>query len=224
MPPRPRVVVACPDLVESELLSEWLSEDQEPLAVRVLQGAIHQVQTRQAHLVVSDARFALDDNFLAVCRGGGAPTPLIIVGDPGPAAEAAAQRHGAFFVARPVDRDLLMCSVAMALAEARPVRRSPRINVARFEAVADGIAVALLDVANEGLRLEIPRGQRTALPPYFTVRVPLVGVSVAVQRVWVSAPGASATAHAWCGGALADNAARQEQKWRSFVSMIPRAQ
>jgi hypothetical protein len=218
------VVVACADRVESELLSEWLSQEQEPLAVRGLQGAIQQIQTRQAHLVVSDAGFALDDKFLAVCLGGGAPTPLIIVGDPGPAAEAAAQRHGAFFVARPVDRDLLMCSVAMAMADARPVRRSPRITVGRFEAVADGIQVALLDVANEGLRLEVPRGRRTALPPYFTVGVPLVGLSVAVQRIWVCAPGASVNAHSWCGGALADNAARQEQKWRSFVSMIPRAQ
>ena len=224
MPPRPRVVVASPDRVESELLSEWLSEEHEPLPVRVLQGAIHQVQSRQAHVMVADARFAFDDKFLAVCRGGGAPTPLIIVGDPGAAAESAAQRHGAFFVARPVDRAMLMCSVAMAMADARPVRRSPRINVARFEAMADGIPVALLDVANEGLRLEIPRGPRTALPPFFTVRVPLVGVSVAVQRIWVRAPGQQVAAHSWCGGALADNAARQEQKWRTFVSMIPRAQ
>ncbi|HEX6973274.1 MAG TPA: hypothetical protein VF147_02670, partial [Vicinamibacterales bacterium] len=140
------------------------------------------------------------------------------------AVEAAAQRNGAYFVSRPIDRDLLMCSVAMAMSEARPIRRSPRITVARFEAVADGIPVALLDVANEGLRLEIPRGQRTNLPPYFTVRVPLVGVAVAVQRIWVRAPGASpAAAHSWCGGALADNVARQEQKWRNFVSMIPRA-
>jgi hypothetical protein len=40
----------------------------------------------------------------------------------------------------------------------------------------------------------------------------------------VRAPGQPAAAHSWCGGALADNAARQEQKWRTFVSMIPRAQ
>lgn len=94
--------------------------------------------------------------------------------------------------------------------------------MARFEAVADGIPVALLDVANEGMRLEIARGRRAALPPFFNLRVPLIGLSLVVQRVWVKAPGAQAAAHTWCGGALAENAARHEQKWRSFVEMIPR--
>lgn len=219
---RPRVVVACPDRVESELLMEWLFAGHDPLPTRQLQGAIHQVQARQAHLVVADARFAFDDVFLSICRGGGAPTPLVIIGDPSPAAEAAAQRHGAFYVVRPVNRDLLLCSVGMALVDARPVRRSPRIAVGRFDAMADGIPVSLLDVANEGLRLELSRGRRSALPPFFTVRVPLVGLSLVVQRVWVSAAQQPA-AHTWCGGALAENAARQVQKWRNFVQMVPRS-
>lgn len=67
--------------------------------------------------------------------------------------------------------------------------------MARFEAVADGIPVALLDVANEGMRLEIARGRRAALPPFFNLRVPLIGLSLVVQRVWVKAPGAQAAAH-----------------------------
>jgi hypothetical protein len=219
---RPRVVVACPDLVESELLTEWLSDAHDPFPTRLLQGAVHQVLTRQAHLVVADARFAFDEAFLSICRGGGAPTPLVVVGDPSAAKEAAAQRHGAFYVVRPVNRDLLLCSVGMALVDARPVRRSPRIAVARLEALADGVAVSLVDVANEGMRLEVSRGRRSALPPFFTVRVPLVGLSLVVQRIWVSAPNDPAAAHTWCGGALAENAARQVQKWRTFVEMVPR--
>ncbi len=220
---RPRVVVASPDRMESERLCEWLSEEHEPVPTRRLQGAIQQVQARQAHLVVADACFAFDPGFLSVCRGGGAPTPLVVVGDPSPARDAAAQRHGAFYVVRPIERDLLLCSVAMGLVDARPVRRSPRFPVARFAATADGIPVSLLDVANEGLRLEIPHGQRAVLPPFFTVRVPMIGVSIGVQRIWMSAPKSQTTAHAWCGSALADNATSQVQKWRNFVQIIPRS-
>ncbi len=220
---RPRVIVACPDRTESERLCEWLSEEHEPFPTRLLQGAIQQVQAHQAHMVVADASVAFDEGFLSVCRGSGARTPLVIVGDPSPAREAAAQRHGAFYVERPVDRDMLLCNVAMALVDARPVRRSPRFAVARFEASADGIPVSLLDVANEGLRLEIPQGRRAVLPPFFTVRVPLIGVSIGVQRIWVGAPGARSAAHAWCGSALADNAMTQVLKWRNFVQMVPRA-
>ena len=219
---RPRVVVACPDLLESELLVEWLSDGHDPFPTRLLQGAVHQVQSRQAHLVVADARFAFDDGLLSICRGGSAPTPLVVVGDASAAREAAAERHGAFYVVRPVSRELLMCSVAMALVDARPVRRSPRIAVPRLEATADGIAASLLDVANEGLRIEISRGRRSALPPFFTLRVPMVGLSLVVQRIWMSAAADQAAAHTWCGGALADNAAGQVQKWRAFVGMVPR--
>lgn len=223
MGPRPRVVVACPDLVESEVISEWLSEEHEPVPARLLPSALHQVQTRQAHLVVADARIAFDDTFLSTCRGGGAPTPLVVIGDSNPSAEAAAQRRGAFYVVRPVDREMLLCSVGMALVDARPVRRSPRITVGRLEATADGIPVALLDVANEGVRLEIPRGERSTLPPFFTVRVPMIGVSIAVQRIWVSTPGHLSSAQTWCGGALVGNPAHREQKWRKFVEMVPRS-
>jgi hypothetical protein len=55
------------------------------------------------------------------------------------------------------------------------------------------------------------------------VRVPLVGVSIAVQRIWVSASGPHASAPTWCGGALSGNPTRHEQKWRTFVEMVPRS-
>ena len=221
---RPHIVVASPDRAESELLIEWLAYEHDPFLTRLLQGAVHQVQARQPHLIVADARFAFDDAFLAVCRGGGAATPLVVVGDPSSASEAAAQRHGAFYVTRPVDRDMLLCSVAMALADARSLRRSPRKAVGRVEAMADGVATSLLDVSNEGMRLEMSRGRRSALPPFFTVRVPMVGMSLVVQRIWVSAAGQQhPAAHSWFGGALAENAARDVQKWRNFVDLVPRS-
>lgn len=218
----PRVVVAVPDRVECELLIEWLSAGHDLVPTRLIQGAIHQLRTRQPHLVVADARFAFDEAFLLICRGGGSATPLVVIGDPSAAVEAAAQRHGAFYVARPIDRDLLLCTVAMALADARPLRRSPRKPVARFDAVVDGTPMSLLDVSNEGLRLEVPAARRSSLRPLFTVRVPLFGVSVVVRRIWVSMPG-SAASHGWCGGALEEQTAREVQKWRRFVDVVPRS-
>ncbi len=217
---RPRVVVASPDPVESQLLTEWLSEEYDLSAARLLAGAVHQVRLRQPQLVVADARFVLGEALLSICRGHGAATPLVVVGDPNPVAEAAAERHGAYYVRRPVDPETLLCTAAMALMDSRPVRRSPRKPVARFEALAEGHPCSLIDVSNEGMRLGIPRGGRSALPPYFTVRVPLVGLTLVVQRIWLGAP-ASNAAITWCGGALAQNGVREDRNWRRFVDLIP---
>jgi hypothetical protein len=224
MEPRPRVIVAFPDAVECQLLSELLSEGHEPIPAREVAAAVHHVQTRQPHLVVADAAFAFDDAMLTMCRGRGAPTPLVVIGDPNRAAETAAERHGAFYVRRPVDADVLLCTVAMALIDNRPTRRSQRKAVARFEAMAEGFRCALIDVSNEGLRLAIPRGGRSAPPPFFSLRVPKVGVTLVVQRIWLAAPAHQSDALCtWCGGALAENGAREEQKWRSFVDLVPRS-
>jgi hypothetical protein len=219
---RPRVVVAFPDVVESQLLAEWLSEEHDPSAARLLAAAVHQIRSRQPQLVVADARFVVGEALLSICRGHGAATPLVVVGDPNPAAEAAAERHGAYYLRRPVDRETLLCTAAMALVDSRPVRRSPRKPVARFEALAEGHPCSLIDVSNEGMRLAIPRGSRSALPPFFTVRVPLVGLTLLVQRIWLAAPSPDA-AFTWCGGALAQNGAREDRSWRRFVDLIPRS-
>ena len=222
MDSRTRVLVASPDPVECEMLSGWLAEQHDPLPQRVLAGVVHHLQSRRFDLMVADAGFAFDAKLLAICRGA-TRTPLVVVGAPNAAAEAAAARHGAFYVPRPVDREILLCAAAMALVDERPVRRSPRKPVARLEAMADGVPSVLVDVSNEGLRLEILRG-RVALPPFFTVRVPLVGLSVHVQRIWSSALAPHGNGgHTWCGGALAENEAGQERNWRRFVDLVPRS-
>ena len=80
----------------------------------------------------------------------------------------------------------------------------------------------IVDVSNEGLRLELPREKVSAPPPYFSVRVPLMGIAVTVQRVWVkSAPGQERMPVLWCGAALSGNRPAVEQGWRAFVEMIP---
>jgi hypothetical protein len=219
----PRVVLISADPVESRLLSEWLAQDHDAVPALALEAGLHHAQTRPPNLVVADARFAFDEALLSICRAG-AGAPLVVIGDPDRAAEALAERRKAFYVRRPIDREMLLCSVAMALADGPPVRRSPRKAVARFEAQVQGTAAALIDVSDEGLRLEVPPGRQSVLTPYFTMRVPDFGLTVVVQRIWLAAPRhLPSPAHTWCGAALAGNAASEERKWRKFVDLLPRS-
>jgi hypothetical protein len=64
------------------------------------------------------------------------------------------------------------------------------------------------------------RDKRLALPPYFTVRVPLVGVAVTVQRMWTQSSSRPDSA-IWYGGALAQNRSNITQAWRAFVDNVP---
>jgi hypothetical protein len=123
-----------------------------------------------------------------------------------------------------VDRELLMCMLGMALLDDRPMRRSERKVVPRFEAYVEGAPASLLDVSREGMRLEMQPGRRRALPPVFRVRLPLIGIGLTVQRVWLSAaPGWAVMGSTWCGGTLYDNAMRVEQRWRHFVDVVPQS-
>ena len=86
----------------------------------------------------------------------------------------------------------------------------------------DGVPSHIIDVSTEGLRLEMPRQRLSIPPPYFNVRLPLMGITVTVQRMWArSSPGQERTPIIWCGGALSANRPGAEQGWRAFVNMIP---
>ena len=61
----------------------------------------------------------------------------------------------------------------------------------------DGVSSKVVDVSAEGVRLEITGASPSALPPYFTLRVPGFGVAAKVKRVWVAMP---AQGSMWCGG------------------------
>jgi hypothetical protein len=126
------------------------------------------------------------------------------------------------FVARPVDRATFVCSVSMALVDGRTPRRSPRKAVGRCAVTVDGVPSYLIDVSNEGLRLDLPRQGGHSPAPLFVVHVPVLGVALSVQRVWVSSPPPSVrSASAWCGATLARNSMRSEHSWRAFVASIP---
>lgn len=211
---RPRVVVALRDRVEAATVARWLEAkgfEPVPQTGAGLDGT---------DLLIADAGVATLSGQRRAEQAGSARIPTILV------AAAASELRGPsadgqpMYLARPLDRATLMCFVMMALLDRRPERRSVRKPVHHTEAYVNGLPVRIVDVSNEGLCLATPPDRSALLPPTFKVRVPMMGVSVAVQRVWGrrATPGASTT---WYGGALTQNPRAAEQGWKVFVDMIP---
>jgi CheY-like chemotaxis protein len=217
---RPRILVASAERAEREAICDWLlSEGIDTVPARALPGALRQMEGAAFDAIIAGVEFAFSEQVKVTRSARQTRAPIIaLIADP--AGQAAAERAGYLSTNRPIDRDMLMCSVTMALSESRPPRRSVRKAVAMIEAIAEGIPASLVDVSNEGLRLHLRRGHRP-LPPVFSVRIPLVGLVLRVQRCWTgtSAPGAPAVSI--CGAALHDNAAAREQGWRRFVDVVP---
>jgi hypothetical protein len=221
MAQRPRIVIAVPDLTEGASVADWLSDEGFDCVRRpTVRSAADEMQARAFDLLVADAAFAFSGGLHKVGRNRNPSTPTVVIGDVLAAEQCEAVRW-AMHVARPVDRPLLICTVSMAIMDGRPHRRSMR-KVVKFSAVVNGVPAQIIDVSKEGVRLEMPRDRRAVPPPYFTVRVPIVGVGVHVQRMWARPWRSNGRADVtWCGGALAGNPSRAEDGWRSFVDTIP---
>ncbi len=177
---RPRVVIASPYLAESEMMADWLSSDGcDPIRTSNCADAMTVVQAVRFDLLIVDSTFAFRDGLDAATRKQrrNPQTPTVVMGE-SKAEQVQADQKGAMYLGRPVDRATLQCTVSMALMEERPVRRSPRKPVNRIPAVVDGVPSHILDVSPEGLRIEIPRDRLSSLAPYFSVRVPTIGVSL----------------------------------------------
>ena len=124
-------------------------------------------------------------------------------------------------VGRPLDRAIFLCTVSMAILQSRPTRRSERRIANRLEAIANGVPSHIIDASHHGVQLQIPGTALSALPPHFSVRLPLMGVSVAVERVWARATTGRAVPGISCGAVLAANRPATEQRWRGFVDTLP---
>jgi hypothetical protein len=222
---RPRIVVASPHVAECNFVSDWLTtEGFEPVRVSNLSRAAEELKERSFDLLVVDAGFAFrhDVQAVNVVRARNPQTPIVVIGDPDAASESQAAARGAMFLARPVDRALLVCTVSMAVMESRPVRRSERKRV-WLDAVVEGVPSHIIDVSKEGLRLEIPRIKNAPPPPVFNVGVPMLGVALTVRRLWTCTPPRSLGVAAWYGGELSTNSRKVEMAWLTLVDAMPRS-
>ncbi len=218
---RPRVVVALQDRAECAAVADWLTaKGFEPLPRSGVRAAIDEMDAQPFDLLITDAGFAVQDGLRKAERARNTRIPVILIGNAIEEPKGHAVNGQAMFLARPLDQAMTMCFVLMAILDHRPERRSVRKPVSHFDAYVNGLPVRIVDVSNEGLCIVTPPDRSSLLPPSFNVRIPLVGVSVAVQRVWGrrAKPGASTT---WYGGRLTQNLPANEQGWRSFVDTVP---
>ncbi len=222
MSDRPRVILAIPDFRECTALSDWLLEDGlEPVRRPTAGAALEEMRARPFDLLIADADLAFNHGLRAGGRMRHPGIPTLVVGDADAGRRCQSAGQWAMFVERPVDRAMVSCTVSMAILDARPARQSARKPISGFNAFVNGVPSHILDISNEGVRLAVPGERRWAPPPYFSVRISMVGVAVMVQRMWALPPGTDRLAATTCGGALASNRPAAEQAWRAFVEAVP---
>jgi hypothetical protein len=215
---RPRILLALPDPAEAAQIADWLTMDGiEPVPLGSLAAAIDEVESRPFDALIADSQFVFEGQLHVVASTCNPRAAIVAVG--GADAALLADRFGTYHLDRPVDRPLLLCIITMAILEGRPARRSQRKHTPRFDAVVDGARGFVIDVSNEGLRVEIPR--RFAPAPQFGLRIPLVDIALTVRRVWVATPGVEHATSAWCGVELFEPHPRAEENWRAFVETVP---
>ena len=220
---RTKVAVASRARAERAAITEWLdSGGYQALQVVDPSAPVRDLEALGFELLILDAELLSVGSLMHVARYRATPRPVIVVGEADPDLEIEAERRGASYLVRPLDRGGVLFAVTLALAEGRPTRRSERKPLPRVPAAVDGVASRIVDVSYEGVRVELPARERSALPPLFTLRVPLLNVALLVQRIWVcSSSEADASGMLWCGGALARNPQRAEIAWRSLVDHGP---
>ena len=225
MASRARIVVASPHAIEAATIADWLASDGfEPVRITTLDRLMEEVRDRAFDALVADRTLACrpGHQLIGAVRARNARTPIVVVGDADPAAESQAVSRGAIYLTRPLDRVSFTCMVSMAVMETRPERRSLRKRVSRLDAIVEGIPSHIVDVSNEGLRLEVPRTRRVSPPPpVFSVRVSMLGVTVLVKRMWTSnLPDASREA-VWYGAEVSSNSPRIMLAWHRLVDTVP---
>jgi hypothetical protein len=218
---RQQVIVATSEPDEGEALAAWLNaEGFEPLSKRTSASAGDAITSHPFDLAVLDASFVLDGGLRAFGLARFRETPVIVLGDAADGTACAPFGAQIMFLERPIDRATFICTVTMALMEARPDRRWPRRPIRPFEASVNGEKSYIIDVSREGVRLEMPRGRRM-IAPQFALRIPLIGVGVSVHRVWVRVPPPDENGGLmWCGGQLGKNTVLADQAWHRFIDTV----
>lgn len=213
-----RIGLVCPIAGERAAFSEWLNlAGYTPVTMTNIETVARDIATRPVQALIADVSLVSASDLPRIVKMLGPNRPLMLVGHPKDAIEDVPR--DAAWIPRPVNREGFQLSVALALAEGRPARRSPRKHVPRLLSTVDGVASKLVDVSAEGVRLEIPGATPATLPPFFILKVPSFGVAASVKRVWVATPGAESV---WCGGIIERQADKTATlPWNAFVLKAP---
>lgn len=218
MPSTPRVGVACPRTGERAAICDWLrAAGCEPVLLVDACLVTTEVTGPPLLLVVADASL-LTPHFLIALRRGDPHRPILAIGDADDPNEAMLRRKDVQFHVRPLDEQALMLAVGLAQVEGRSQRRSERRVVPRLASTVEGEGAVILDVSNEGLRLEVatPAAARR-LAPQFVVHVPVLRMAVPVQRVWVKSAPTGPTRTVQCGASLLATDERTIVAWKRLA-------
>ena len=212
-----RIGVACPIPGERAAFLEWLKlAGYEPVPMISLDTLPKELTARPLEALIADVKLVSKADLPKLVKTLGPNRALILTGAHKDAIEDVPK--DATWMDRPVTRDVFLLSVALGLAEGRPSRRSPRRLVPALTSSIDGIDSRVMDISMEGVRLEIKGTPPSALPPFFTLRVPGFGVAAKVKRVWVATP---AQGEVWCGGIVEKPSANQLATWKNFMANAP---
>lgn len=213
-----RIGVACPLPGERAAFLDWLgSAGYDPTPMISIETVVRDLPSRPIEALIADVSLVSANDLPRIVKMLGPNRPLVLVGNPREAIEDVPR--DATWIDRPVTRDTFLLSIALALAEGRPARRSPRKLVPRLLAAVDGVTSKVVDVSSEGVRLEIPGATPAVLPPYFILKVPAFGVAAKVKRVWVATPTQGSM---WCGGIIERAGDRSSgTPWQHFVASAP---
>jgi hypothetical protein len=213
-----KIGVACPIPGERAAFIDWLnSAGYQAVPMLSLESVAREMSANPFEALIADAALITAADLPRIVKMVGANRPIILVGNPDQRIEEVPR--DATWMPRPVTKDFFTLSIALALAEGRPARRSPRTVVSRLLSTVDGMSAKIVDVSSEGVRLEIPGASTSGLPPFFQLKVPAFGVIAKVKRVWVSQPGPS---HTWCGGIIERPAEKNaKMPWPVFVKTAP---
>lgn len=219
----PRIGLACPSPGERAAFIEWCTYGKfHPLPMLDADSIVREMMIGGFEALVIDADLAVSGETPGVLRSLGRNRPLIVISDAGSRSGGDLGRRDATVLTRPITRDTLLLSITLALAEGRPARRSPRRLVSRLQAFVDGAPAKVIDVSNEGIRLELPERYRSTLPPFFSVKVPTFNVTVTGKRVWLNnGLGAAERDAFWCGVRLERNHERATAAWQTLVENAP---
>ena len=215
-----KIGVACPIPGERAAFGEWLNHaGYEPVSIFSIDTIARELPHKPIEALIADVSLVSAADLPRVVRTLGPNRPLILVGHQKDAIEEVPR--DASWMERPVSPENFQLSVALALAEGRPARRSPRKLVPKLLASVDGVNSKVVDISSEGVRLEISTSSGTVLPPFFILRVPAFGVAARIKRVWVATPNSMST---WCGGIVEKGAERTAgggSQWLNFVQSAP---
>lgn len=213
-----KIGLACPISGERAAFQEWLVDaGYQAVPMMTLESVVKEMKATPFEALIADVSFLTAAELPRLVKTIGYNRPLVLVGNPDQKIEDVPR--DATWMPRPVSRDSFLLSIALALAEGRPARRSPRVAVRMLQSTVDGIPAKILDISSEGVRFDVPGAVSGTLPPEFLLKVPAFGVAAKVKRVWVTQPGKG---HTWCGGIIERPAEKgAKMPWPVFVKTAP---